>query len=79
MHSKSKIAQWITGPKTMKQKFSFVRLLVFAVVGLPIGFIFTSLGFAISGTPIIAQHIFPWAAGIAVVIGLLGGFWRNED
>lgn len=61
MHSKSIIAQWITGPKNMNQRFSFVRLLVFAVVGLPVGFIFASLGFAVSGTPIIAKQIFPWA------------------
>ncbi len=63
----------------MKQKFSFIRLLVFAIVGLPIGFIFSSLGFAISGMPIMAKQIFPWAVGIAIVIGMFGGFWRNDD
>ena len=62
----------------MVRNFSFVRLLVFAVVGLPVGFIFTSLGFAVSGMPIIASQIFPWAAGIAAVIGLLGGFWKGQ-
>ena len=79
MHFNSMFAQSITGHEIMNLSFSFIKLLVLAVVGLPIGFIFTSLGFAISGTPIIAQDIFPWALGIAVVIGMVGGFWKNQD
>lgn len=62
----------------MNDTFSFVRFLVFAVVGLPIGFILTALAFAVSAMPIQAAQIFPWALGIAIVIGVLGGFWKQE-
>jgi hypothetical protein len=62
----------------MHAQFSFIRFLVFVVVGLPVGFILTAFGFAVSGMPILAHTIFPWAIGIAIVIGVLGGLWKQE-
>lgn len=49
------------------------------MVGLPVAFILTALGFAASERPIVAGHIFPWAFGIAATIGVLGGFRRDLD
>lgn len=60
-------------------KFSPVRLLVFSIVGLPIGFILTALGFAVSERAIVAAQIFPWALAIAIVVGILGAFWKQPD
>ena len=57
-------------------KFSFPRALVFALIGLPIGFILTALGFAVTQSSIEASAIFPWALLIAVLAGCIGGFWR---
>ncbi len=62
----------------MNNSFSFARFLVFTMVGLPIGFILTALVFAVSAMPIQAAQILPWALGIAIVIGVLGGFWKQE-
>lgn len=59
--------------------FSTPRFLVFSMVGLPVAFILTALGFAVSERPIVAGHIFPWAFGIAATIGVLGGFRRDLD
>ncbi len=59
--------------------FSPTRFLVFSIVGLPIGFILTALGFAVSERAIVAGQIFPWALGLAVVVGLLGAFWKQPD
>lgn len=59
--------------------FSLVRALVLAVIGLPLGFILTALGFAVTRTPIDAAAIFPWAVAIAVVTGCVGGFWRSTS
>lgn len=47
--------------------------------GLPLGFILVALGFAVAGLPISAPRIFPWALGIAVIAGAVGGFWRTPD
>ncbi len=62
----------------MNDSFSLARFVVFTMVGLPLGFILTALVFAISAMPIEAVAIIPWALGIAVVIGVLGGFWKQE-
>jgi hypothetical protein len=63
----------------MNHRFSFARCLVFTMVGLPLGFILTALVFAVSAMPIEAAKIIPWALGIAIVIGMLGGFWKQDD
>lgn len=59
--------------------FSFPRALVLTVIGLPLGFILTALGFAVTQSPIDASGIFPWALGIAVTIGCVGGFLRSAS
>ncbi|MEQ3747086.1 MAG: hypothetical protein ABNH53_12735 [Henriciella sp.] len=60
-------------------KFSPARALVFAIIGLPLGFILTALGFAVTQSTIEASAIFPWALAIAVVAGCVGGFWRSSS
>ena len=57
--------------------FSFARALIFAVIGLPLGFILTALSFAVTQSHIEASAIFPWALVIAVVTGCVGGFRRS--
>ena len=59
--------------------FSPTRFLVFSIIGLPIGFILTALGFAVSERAIVAGQIFPWAFGLAFVVGLLGASWKQSD
>jgi hypothetical protein len=59
-------------------KFSFVRALVFSLISLPLGFILTALGLAVTQSPIEASAIFPWALAIAVLAGCAGGFWRSS-
>lgn len=60
-------------------KFSPARALVFAIIGLPLGFILTALVFAVTKSPIEASVIFPWALAIAVVTGGVSGFWRSTS
>ena len=59
-------------------KFSFVRALVFSLISLPLGFILTALGFAVTQFPIEASAIFPWALSIALLAGCASGFWRSS-
>lgn len=59
--------------------FSFARLVLFAVIGLPVGFILVALGFAVAGLSISAPQIFPWALGVAGIVGVIGGFRRTPD
>lgn len=56
--------------------FSSARAGVFFLIGLPIGFIFSALGFVISGQEISAPQIAPFAGGIAIVIAIAAGLWR---
>lgn len=60
-------------------KFTFARALLFAAIGLPIGFILTALVFAVTEIPISAPAIFPWALPIALLAGIVGGFWRSNE
>ncbi|MBU2533351.1 MAG: hypothetical protein KKB37_11460 [Alphaproteobacteria bacterium] len=60
-------------------KFSPVRALVFAVAGLPVGFILTALCFAVAEQPILAGEIFPWALAFSGVVGVIGGAWKLSD
>lgn len=57
-------------------KFSIVRALILAVISLPLGFILTALGFAVTQSTIEASAIFPWALAIAVAAGGIGGIRR---
>lgn len=57
--------------------FSLVRFVLFAFVGLTVGFILVALGFAVAGQPISAPQIFPWALGIAGIAGVVAGFRRT--
>lgn len=57
--------------------FSPLRFLIFSVIGLPIGFILTALAFAVSEQPIVAAQIFPWALGLAAVVGIVGALWKQ--
>ncbi len=56
--------------------FSPGRAGVFFLIGLPVGFILTALGFAVSGQQISAPQIAPFAGGIAIVIAIAAGLWR---
>ena len=56
--------------------FSPGRAGVFFLIGLPIGFILSALGFVVSGQEINAPQIAPYAGGIAIVIGIAAGLWR---
>jgi len=58
--------------------FSFARFFLFAVLGLPLGFILVALVFAVMGLSISAPQIFPWAVGIAGIAGAIGGFARTK-
>ncbi len=58
--------------------FSLTRALVFACIGMPLGFIFTAFGFALTASPIEASSIFPWALTIAAIIGIVGGLRRSS-
>ena len=59
-------------------KFSFARAVVFFLISLPIGFILTALGFAVTQSQIDASEIFPWALAFAVLAGCASGFWRSS-
>ena len=59
--------------------FSLTRGLIFILIGLPIGFILSALGFAVMGIEISAPAIAPYAALIAVLIGLAAAFWKTEN
>jgi len=54
--------------------FSPVRALVFFMIGLPIGFILSALGFVATGQEIAAPALVPWAAGTAAIISIGAGF-----
>lgn len=58
-------------------KFAPTRAFVFAMMGLPAGFILTALAFAVTESPISAPAIFPWALGLAAVAGIVGGLWKS--
>lgn len=57
-------------------KFAFARALLFAAIGLPVGFILTALAFAATEASISAPAIFPWAITVSLLAGIAGGFWR---
>ena len=59
--------------------FSLPRALVFVLIGLPIGFILSALGFVSLGHTIAAPSIAPWAFGIAILTGLGAGFWKPPE
>lgn len=59
-------------------KFSPIRALVFALIALPIGFILTALGFAVTTSTIDFAAIFPLALVMAVGVGCVAGFWRTS-
>lgn len=63
---------------TSLMNFSPLRFLIFSVIGLPIGFILTALVFAVSQQAIVAAQIFPWALGLAAVVGIVGALWKQE-
>lgn len=56
--------------------FSFKRAVILAVISLPVGFILTALAFVILQQPIDPVAILPWATGLAVISGLIGGFQK---
>ena len=59
--------------------FSPARALVFLVIGLPIGFILSGLGFAVTDQEITAPNIAPYALAIAVLTGICAGFWKTAE
>ena len=59
--------------------FSFTRALVFFMIGLPIGFILSALGFVTLDQPIAAPALAPWALGIAAVVGVGAGMWKTAE
>ena len=58
--------------------FSPVRAGVFFLIGLPIGFILSALGFVVSGQTISAPAIAPYALAIAVIVGLVAALWKPK-
>lgn len=54
------------------------RALVFAAIGLPIGFILTAFATAVMGRAVEAATIFPWALGMAAAAGIVAGFARPK-
>lgn len=59
--------------------FSPARGGVFFLIGLPIGFILSALGFAIGGLEISAPQIAPFALALAAMIGLGAAVWKPES
>ena len=59
--------------------FSFPRAAVFFMIGLPIGFILSALGFVILENEISAAALAPWAAGIAALVGIAAGFRKTAE
>ena len=59
--------------------FSLPRALIFLMIGLPIGFILSALGFVSLGQEIAAPAIAPWALAIAVLTGLGAGLWKPSS
>jgi len=59
--------------------FSPTRMLVFFMIGLPIGFILSALGFVTMGHPIAAPALAPWALGIAALVGVGAGLWKPAE
>ena len=60
-------------------RISPIRFFVFAVMGLPIGFIFTALAFAVAELPISAARVLPWTLGIATIAGSAGAIWKRDE
>jgi len=58
--------------------FSPGRAGVFFLIGLPIGFILSALGFAVLGHEISAPDIAPFALAIAAIVGLVAGLWKPQ-
>ncbi|MEM6475133.1 MAG: hypothetical protein AAF687_03095 [Pseudomonadota bacterium] len=56
--------------------FSLPRALVFLLIGLPVGFVLSALGFVSLGLEIAAPVIAPWALSLAVLTGVAAGFWK---
>ncbi|ALE16735.1 hypothetical protein AMC99_01442 [Altererythrobacter epoxidivorans] len=52
------------------------RALVFFMIGLPIGFILTALGFVVTDREIDAGAMAPWALAIAAATGLVAAFGK---
>ncbi|MDA0818964.1 MAG: hypothetical protein O3C52_02810 [Proteobacteria bacterium] len=59
--------------------FSLARSGVFLLIGLPIGFILTALGFVVTGREISAPLIAPYALGMALVIALGAAVWKTGE
>lgn len=60
-------------------RVSFVRGFIFALISLPLGFILTAFGFAVTQTPIEAPSILPWALAISVGVGCVAGIWTPSS
>jgi len=60
-------------------KFVPLRALIFFIIGIPVGFILTALGFAVTQTQITAPAVFPFALGIAAVAGIAGSFQKAAE
>lgn len=58
--------------------FSPGRAGVFFLIGLPIGFILSALGFVVLGQAISAPDIAPFALAIAAIFGLVAGLWKPQ-
>jgi len=54
-------------------------MLVFFMIGLPIGFILSALGLVNTGQSITAPALAPWALGIASLVGLGAGLWKPAE
>ncbi len=55
------------------------RGLVFFMIGLPIGFIFSALGFAVIGREIAAPALAPYALAIAAISGIAAAIRKRGE
>jgi hypothetical protein len=58
-------------------KLSLVRALVFFLLGLPVGFILSALGFAVASREIAAPALAPYALIIAAICGIVAATWKR--
>jgi hypothetical protein len=58
--------------------FSAGRGLVFFMIGLPIGFILTALGFVIAEREISAPAMAPWAFVVAAIVGIVAAIRKTS-
>ena len=57
--------------------FSLPRALVLFLISLPVGFVLSALAITSMQFPIVPHIILPWAASLALFVGLVAGFRKR--